>query len=254
MRLTVVGSSDAFNALGRLHSCYLLEESGAGAVMVDFGATALAGLRRLGREPEELDAVAITHLHGDHFGGLAFLLIDAMFNPGRSRPLDLVGPSGVGERVETLLRVCYGPLAERARPFVLRVHELRPGASAEIAGWRIAGLAADHMDPPDEPLCLRLEARGRAVAFSGDTAMCEALLATAAGASLLVAECTSLDRPAGRHCSWLDWTRAMPRLGCPRLLLSHLGREVRERAEELRRGAPPGLELEFADDGLVLEI
>src|SRR5438270_443475 len=67
MRLTIVGSADAFNAVGRSHSCYLLEGAER-PLMVDFGATALSALRRLGREPTDLGGLALTHLHGDHIG------------------------------------------------------------------------------------------------------------------------------------------------------------------------------------------
>ena len=54
-RLVVVGSSDAFNSMGRSHSCYWLEGQGFGPLMIDFGATSLMALRRVGREPRELE-------------------------------------------------------------------------------------------------------------------------------------------------------------------------------------------------------
>jgi hypothetical protein len=57
-RLTVVGSSDAFNAAGRCHSCYLLEGDGAGPLMIDFGATALYALRKIGRSAAEVRGFA----------------------------------------------------------------------------------------------------------------------------------------------------------------------------------------------------
>jgi len=72
MRLTVVGCGDAFGSGGRGNACFLVE-SGTVTLALDFGATALVGLRRLGLDPNRLDAVVLSHLHGDHFGGLPFL-------------------------------------------------------------------------------------------------------------------------------------------------------------------------------------
>lgn len=255
MQLTVIGSSDAFNSAGRAHSCYWLSGAGAGELMVDFGATALHALKRHGKDPRTLAGIAITHLHGDHVGGFPFLFIDGMFNQIRDSPLAILGPSGTTEKLETIYRVAYGDLADRPPPYGVTVRELLPGGEAELVGARVRGFAADHMDPPSQPLCLRISgAGGRTVAFSGDTAMCEGLFAAAAGADLLVAECTSMRQPAGRHCTWEEWLPAFPKIGARRILLTHLNDEVRARKDELRALAPPGVSVDFAEDGLVLEV
>lgn len=257
MRVTVVGSSDAFNSLGRNHSSYLVEGDGVGPLMVDFGGTSLAALRRLGRSPLDLAGVAITHLHGDHVGGFAFLVIDGMFNEVRRTPLPVVGPVLTAERLDRVVRTAYGAILDHHRPLEMPITELMPGQSAEIAGVLVEAFAADHMDPPDVPLCLRLSAGGKSVAFSGDTRPCEGLFAAAEGADLLIAECTALAPPCGRHCSWEDW-RAMlatggpRRIGAKRIVLTHLGRDVRGKVDALRAEFPD-VDLAFAEDGMVLD-
>jgi ribonuclease BN (tRNA processing enzyme) len=255
MRLTIVGSSDAFNSLGRSHSCYLLEGDGFGPIMIDFGATALLALRRIGREPREVRGFALTHLHGDHVGGFPFLIIDGMFHAVRQEPLEVVGPVGAEARVESFLRIAYGDVADRPRPFTLQVREIRPGEETILAGATVRGFPAEHMDPPEQPLCLRVTAPdGRSVAFSGDTAMCDALLAAADGAEALVAECSCLRPPCGRHCTWEDWLARLPEVRARRVVLSHLGTAVRQRIPELRAEAPPSVVLDFADDGMILDL
>jgi len=255
MQLTVVGSSDAFNAAGRGHSCFLLEGDGVGPLMVDFGATALAALKRLGRDPGELEGIAITHLHGDHIGGLAFLLIDLMFNAIRTRPLTVVGPVGTREALDEGLRVAYRDLADFAKPYEIQVQELEPGQAGSLAGAAVRAFPADHMDPPDRPLCLQIEGpTGKTVGFSGDTTMNDGLLAVAKGADLLVAECSRVRPPCGRHCTWEDWQRVLPTLATERVLFTHLNEEVRDASAELLAQAPPGKDLQFAEDGLVLKV
>lgn len=261
MRLTIVGSSDAFNACGRSHSCYLLEGEGFGPIMIDFGATSLAALRRLGREPTEIRAFAITHLHGDHIGGFPFLVIDGMFNAVRRDDLEVLGPVGVEHRVAAFVEAAYGDLSNHPRPYDLTFRELEPGQEVDLAGARVRGYPAEHMDPPERPLCLRITTpSGHVIAFSGDTLMCDALLEAGAGADVLVAECSGMAPPMGRHCTWVDWRDVLPRCTARRVVLSHLGRAVREQTDALLEDARTicegrdGPVLTFADDGLVIEL
>jgi len=254
-QLVVVGSSDAFNAGGRCHSCYLLEGDGFGPLMVDFGATALHALRKLGRDPAQIAGFAFTHLHGDHVGGWPFLMIDGMFNSPRSALLDVVGPKGIEAKLTAVMTLAYGELNSYAKPFETSYRELHAGEEASIVGVTVRGFAAEHMDPPEEPLCLRVTLPdGTIVAFSGDTAMCDGLFAAADGADLLVAECSCVAPPCGRHCTWQEWKEALPRTGAKRVLLTHLGREVRARVDELVAEVPAGVDARFADDGMVIQL
>jgi ribonuclease BN (tRNA processing enzyme) len=95
---------------------------------------------------------------------------------------------------------------------------------------------------------------GQVVAFSGDTAMCDGLFAAADGADLLVAECSCLAAPCGRHCTWEEWREALPRVGAKRVLLTHLGQKVRASVARLLADAPPGVDLAFADDGMIVTL
>lgn len=258
MQLRVLGSSDAFNGAGRCHASYLLSGDGVPPVAIDFGATGLLALHRDGLSGRDIAAVLITHLHGDHFGGLPFLLLDGMYNDRRTSPLELVGAVGLEERVQALFTAFYSDVAKHDRPFATRYRELPPGEGADVVGLDVQTFAALHMDPPEHPLCLRVTTpSGKVIAFSGDTEPCDGLFAAARGADLLVAECTGLRPPCGRHCTWEDMSeilRGVVRAGARRVLLSHLGADVRGAIDRLRGEAPPDVELLFADDGMVIDI
>ena len=84
--VTFAGSGDAFGSGGRYQACIHLRPDGASPVLLDCGATSLSALKRLGLHPGEITAVFVSHLHGDHFGGLPFLILDEQFSR-RTRPL-----------------------------------------------------------------------------------------------------------------------------------------------------------------------
>ena len=225
MRITALGSADAFCSGGRGHTCWLIDDA-LGACAVDFGATALQALRRLGRDPAALQAVHFTHLHGDHIGGWPFLLVDAVYRLKRTAPLIVSGPPGTRDRLQALWAACYQRAAERPLPFPLEVRELRPGDLALICGRNVRAFAAQHMSPPDLALSLRIDE----VAFTGDTGRIADGLCD--GAKLLFAECTEL-RTSGlgpqasghRHLSWEQLRDTLPAV--PRVVLAHLGAEAR---------------------------
>ncbi|MCV4594391.1 MBL fold metallo-hydrolase, partial [Escherichia coli] len=69
------------------------------AFLIDCGASALIAIRRFGVEPNRIGTVFLTHLHGDHFGGLPWLILDGQLVSGRKAPLTVVGPTGTAERL-----------------------------------------------------------------------------------------------------------------------------------------------------------
>ena len=258
MRVTCVGSADAFNGAGRGHTCWLLEDD-RGRAMVDFGATALAGLRRLGRDPaQELDAIHFTHLHGDHIGGWPFLLIDAQHRARRTRPLLVSGPPGTRDRLQALWAACYADTAARPLGFAVEHRELSPGDAALLAGREVRAFRAQHMRPPHLALSLRIGA----VAFTGDTGAHAGLAAVAQGAALLCAECTELEpgqpgaAPAERrHLSWAELKVLLPAWRVRRVLLAHLSSGVRAAAGAIEREAAAlGLDLQVCDDGTAVDV
>jgi ribonuclease BN (tRNA processing enzyme) len=77
--VTFAGSGDAFGSGGRYQACIHLRRAGHAPVLLDCGATSLSALKSLGLDPGEISTVFISHLHGDHFGGLPFLILDGQF-------------------------------------------------------------------------------------------------------------------------------------------------------------------------------
>jgi ribonuclease BN (tRNA processing enzyme) len=257
IRLHLLGCGDAFSAGGRLQTTFLLEtpaEGSGGAPyesetverwLIDCGATALTALKRAGVSTAALDGVLVSHLHGDHFGGLPFVLLDAAVIARRERPLTLAGPPGLGGRLVTVAEALYPGLGEP--PFAVEEVTLAEGVPSTIGGLTVTPFPAVHPSGAP-PFMLRIEVAGRTIAFSGDTGWTEALFRLAEGADLLICECSTFARPHPYHLDYVTLAARRGELGCRRLILTHLGADVLERA------AAGEVEIETAFDGMAVEI
>ena len=118
MRLTIVGSGDAFGSGGRFNTCFWLQTAKA-TLLVDCGASSPVALKARGLDHGNVDGIILSHLHGDHFGALPFLLLDAQLVSRRERPLTIAGPPSSRARIEAALEVFFpGALTNKWRfPF-----------------------------------------------------------------------------------------------------------------------------------------
>jgi ribonuclease BN (tRNA processing enzyme) len=244
MRLTVLGSGDAFGAGGRLHSAYLVEAPGA-AFLLDCGPSVLQAAKRVPWDLTRLDAVMLTHLHGDHFGGVPFLFMEYRYETPRTRPLTIYGPVGTEHRIKALFRVLYERTAADPLPFRVEYRELAPGGAVQIGGAQVTAIRVRHV-PELVAFAYKVEAGGRALLYSGDTAWTDELAAHARGVDLFVCECSTFETKLDIHVSYPEIAEQARSLGCRRLVLSHLGSEL------LRR--PGELKLECARDGMSVDL
>ena len=106
MRLRIIGSGDAFGSGGRFNTCFLIETAKT-RLLVDCGASSLVALKAHGLDLNSVDGIVLSHLHGDHFGALPFLSLDAQFVAQRERPLLIAGPPGARARIDAALEVSF---------------------------------------------------------------------------------------------------------------------------------------------------
>jgi ribonuclease BN (tRNA processing enzyme) len=243
LRLRFLGSGDAFGSGGRLQTCLCLEGPD-GRVLIDCGATALIGMKRAGIDPGSVGCVLLSHLHGDHFGGVPFLVLDGQFGRRESR-LVVAGPPGTRERVPAAMEVLFPGSSRADRRFTTDLVELAPGVPTAIGSLTVTGFPVDHASGAP-PYALRVECAGRTVAYSGDTEWCEELVAAARGADLFVCEAYTFERRVRYHLDHATLARNLERIGARRVILTHLGPEMLAHRQEAAA--------ECADDGLVVEV
>ena len=216
MRLTVLGCSGTYPGPDSPCSGYLVEHDGF-RLVIDLGPGALGPLQR-SIDLLEIDAVYVSHLHADHCTDLVGLSYARRYHPaGLPDPLPVYGPAGLGDR---LCRVFEVPPPDRLR----EVFDLRevPVGTRQIGPFTVTTLRMEH---PVECHGLRVEADGRTLAYSGDTATTRQLDVLADGVDVLLCEASwpdAPDRPEGLHLSGRQAGEHAARAGAGRLLLTHL--------------------------------
>jgi len=246
MRLTVVGSGDAFGSGGRLNTCFWLETA-KGTLLVDCGASVLPALKERALEPNRIDAIVLSHLHGDHFGGLPFLLLDGQFLSRREKPLLIVGPPGTRARIDTALEVFFPKSTGTKWRFPWRVEEIAAGVEADVLGHSL--LTAEVLHQSGAPsTALRVSDGEKVFAYSGDTEWTDALLPIARDADLFVCECYVYAGRLTGHMSWEILKARLADLRARRTMITHMNPSVLARLEEIKAAG-----LLIADDGLRIE-
>jgi ribonuclease BN (tRNA processing enzyme) len=243
VRVEFLGSGDAFGSGGRFQTC--LHVSGADEpLLIDCGASSLTAIKRAGLEPWQFGYIVVSHLHGDHYGGVPFLILDGDFS-GRTRPLVIAGPSGIGPRVENAMEVLFPGSPGARRRFPIRFRELDEWSPTEIGPATVTPFLVEH--PAGAPsFALRIEYGGRVIAYSGDTEWTEALPAAARGADLFICEAYSFRKQIPYHLSYRALREQRGRLDCDRVVLTHMSDEMLSRLGEA--------EFEAAADGSVIEL
>ena len=244
MSLTCLGTSDAFGSAGRHCAGYLLDTR-QGCILVDAGPGILTALKAQQRSTADIDAVVLSHLHGDHFGGVAFLILEYCYEAPRDRPLVVVGPPDTERRVFELYHALYAEMRGKPLPFEIRFIEATDGSTTEVVDTRVESFRVPHQETAVS-LGHRIVSGSASLVYSGDTAWTPDLLRQSQGADVFLCECSTFDSQVPRHVRYLDIDANRSSFECDRLLLTHLGREMRARSGEIPD--------ELANDGLAIDI
>ncbi len=200
-------------------------------------------MKRFGVDPLFVDTIVLSHLHGDHFGGVPFFIMDAHYVSRRRKPLIVAGPPGLEARIFEAMEVLFPGSSRTRREFALEFLELPDETATTINSLVVTPYSVVH--PSGAPsYALRIALEDKILAYSGDTEWTDALMLAAREADLFVCECSSPDKAGGYHLDYQTLIKHRAELKCRKLILTHMNEDMLNRL-----GSP---DVEWAEDGKIV--
>lgn len=250
-QIKFIGCGDAFGSGGRFNACFRIK-TGHSRFLIDCGASSMIGLNRAGENPNDIDAIIVSHFDADHFGGVAFFLVHAHLVCKRTRALTVAGPPGLRHRLWQWIDLSFpARITNRTLGFDLPLIELQPGETATFCGLSVMPFAVRHFgsDVGAPPMAFRIAFDGRTIAYSGDTGWVDALIPCAKEADLFIAEAWSYDTLSPFHLDFKTLIQHLPDIGARRVIATHMSEGVISRG---KNGILEGITL--AHDNMVVEL
>jgi ribonuclease BN (tRNA processing enzyme) len=244
LSVTFLGSGDVFGSGGRYQTCIMVKTMNS-TFLVDCGTSSLIAMRRFGVAPNDIDMIFLTHLHGDHFGGVPFFVLDAQLISKRSRPLVIVGPPGTKKRVMAAMEVFFPGSSQVQLPFPLDIQEFEIEQPHVLGDITVIPYLVEH-PCGDPPLALRLLCDGKILTYTGDTAWTETLISAARGADLLITEAYFFEKHVKFHLDYHTLMSHVNELQPRRMIITHMSEDMLKKLDMVS--------CEWAEDGKVVEI
>ncbi|WP_175891046.1 MBL fold metallo-hydrolase [Burkholderia cepacia] len=201
MKITMLGTGAALPDPDRAQSAILLTLNNGRHFLFDCGEGATRQMVRANIDPASVGFVFLTHLHHDHICDYPYFVISSWMLNKTGAPL-VLGPKGTRHFVDHLFehgayqtdfraRSAYPIRQQNLEAIRPEVREVSPGVVFQDDDVKISVDWVEHI-PREVCECfgVRVEAEGKVIAFSGDTAPCDAMVKLARDADLLIHECT----------------------------------------------------------------
>lgn len=212
MKLTIVGFWGGYPKVNEASTGYLLEHEGF-KLMIDFGSGVLAKLQNF-VQPEELDALVLSHYHPDHIADIGVLQHARLIQGFLGKKSPQLPIYGHIQDKQEFAKLTYKNITKGVA--------YDPANKLNIGPFTISFLAAVH---PVPCYAMRIEAGGKSLVYTADTSFKEEFIPFAQGAELLLSECNFYGNQDGKgagHMNSYDNGKLAAEAGVKQLVLTHL--------------------------------
>ncbi|MHA1978953.1 MAG: amino acid kinase family protein [Candidatus Hodarchaeales archaeon] len=225
-KVVFLGIGDAFSSGGKKSAGILIDYPSNGKkLLLDCGPHTLQALKSSKIITSSIDWILISHFHGDHINGIPYLLLELSFQTKRTKPLKIIGPSGIEEQVNQLFSALYKNEATKTLPFKLTFHEVSPTTPFKEENIRISAFSMNHTP---EALGYRItsnyDKKIRTIAYTGDTGWTENLIPLIKNSQLAILECNYYNTEFLTHLNWSEIKKLIQH--AERISITHLGAEM----------------------------
>jgi ribonuclease BN (tRNA processing enzyme) len=244
MDVLCLGSGDAFSSKGKLNTSFYFRTGGKG-ILLDCGATTLAALKKNNLSSSDVDVILLSHLHGDHFAGVPFILTERQVKGNRDHPLVIIGPKETESIINKTVRLMFPGIGENlwfpVSYIVYRIGE----PLKHHDDFTLTVFEAVHA-PVTKPHSLRIETKEKIIAYSGDTQWNENLIEVSRDADLFICEGYAYNNPEDHHMDIKELLNYREQITAKKIVLTHMSEEALDSA-----GLIP---LQIAEDGVAITI
>lgn len=244
IKLTFLGSGDAFGSGGRLQPCVHISQ-GQSCFLIDCGSSALISMKRHEIDPSNVEAVLVSHLHGDHFSGIPFMLRETQILSRRTSPLVIAGPPGLEDCIRTCMRIFFPGSWSQDLSFDLHFLEMEASRHYTFGDMSATLFPAVHT-PATNPHSIRVQMGSKSIAYTGDTEWNSNLIEACRTTELSICECFKFEGPLKNHLDYKTLRMNHQLLETHRIVLTHMSDDMLKRIHEI--------EFECSYDGMSLTI
>ena len=143
MKLTFLGSGDAFGSGGRFQTCFHVT-GGKVNFLIDCGASSMTPLRQHRVDTNGIETILITHYHADHCGGIPFFILHARMLARRTQPLTIAGPPGLLDWFNRCMEISFPGSTSVDQPFDLSLIELGGYETTDLGNMLVTPFVVSH--------------------------------------------------------------------------------------------------------------
>jgi ribonuclease BN (tRNA processing enzyme) len=212
LKLTVIGFWGGYPKQNAASSGYLLEHEGF-QLLVDCGSGVLSKLQNI-IQPEELDAVLLSHYHPDHIADIGVLQYARLIQ------------GFLGKKTPNL--PLYGHDLDQNEFSKLTYKEITKGVAYKpseiltVGPFQVSFLKTDH---PVPCYAMRIEAAGKAIVYTADSSFKDEFIEFSRNADVLLCECNFYGYQNGKsagHMNSIDAGKFAQKADVKQLILTHL--------------------------------
>ncbi|RSD29297.1 MBL fold metallo-hydrolase [Mesobacillus subterraneus] len=212
MKLIIIGFWGGYPKVNEASTGYLLEHDGF-RLMIDFGSGVLAKMQNF-VQPEELDALILSHYHPDHVADIGVLQHARLIQGFLGKKSSQLPIYGHAQDQHEFAKLTYKNITKGVA--------YNPDQKLEAGPFTISFIPAVH---PVPCYAMRIEAGGKSLVYTADTSYKDDFISFASGADLLLSECNFYGNQDGKgagHMNSYDNGKFAKAAGVKQLVLTHL--------------------------------